>query len=231
MWVYIYTEEQEWQPGENTVAYYPLETDANDYSWNNRNPTNIGSAITFGTDSDGNKCANFTTNSNSYIQYWSQWSNINFWTTETTIAFWLEATSNTGSSMNYSNWVLTWQVWWSYSVAVLISATPAAWTVWDLGVNTGGSVLVLASSIYWTWPHCYILTTDTNWDYAIYIDGTLYNSSTTTFSNLSWNNCYMWYDPRDTSGLRHLVWNLRQVVFETKKRTADEALWFYNATK
>jgi hypothetical protein len=34
-----------WKPWANTLAYYPLETDTKDYSWNNRNLTN--SWITF----------------------------------------------------------------------------------------------------------------------------------------------------------------------------------------
>jgi hypothetical protein len=44
MWVYIY--EQKRQPWDNTMGYYPLNTDFNDASWNSRNLTNTNATIT-----------------------------------------------------------------------------------------------------------------------------------------------------------------------------------------
>ena len=228
-----------WQPWANTIAYYPLETDANDYSWNNKNPTTVGSAVTFWTDSDGNKCAKFIANTNSYISYWTSWSAVNFWTTDITIAFWLgDLTNNTGSTWSYSNWILTWQYWWSHAVWMYIAATP---NVWSPSIPQGSLYFgsswyhpngLTSYSLYWVnWMHCYVLTTDTSWNYTLYIDGTSYKTSTFTAANLSWNNCYMWYDPWDSNTLRHLVWNLRQVVFENKKWTAQEVSDYYNSTK
>lgn len=238
--IYIWTQQVRpggWKPWANTIAYYPLESDANDYSWNNINPTAVGSAITFWTDSTGKWCAVFSANSNSYIGYWTWWSAFNFWTSGCTIAFWLwDLTNNTSTgSGSYSNWILTGQVWGANAVWVYIAATSHVSGVSKGSLYFGSSGYtpnwITSTSIFdTTGMHSYVLATNTNWTYNFYIDWALYKTSSYTASSLAWNNCYMGYDAWDTNTLRHLVWNLRNVVFENVEWSAQDVLNYHNAT-
>lgn len=47
MAIYMWREERRWQPNANTIAYYPLTSDINDYSGNNRNLTVNTGTVTY----------------------------------------------------------------------------------------------------------------------------------------------------------------------------------------
>lgn len=51
-----------WKPTSDVIAYYPLETDVNDYNWN----YNLTNSWTTFTTLNGVKCANFTSNVYAY---------------------------------------------------------------------------------------------------------------------------------------------------------------------
>ena len=58
----------EWQPWVNTVAYYPLDTDFNDASWNSRNLTNSWATI---TTLGGVACWYWNWSATAYYQWYS----------------------------------------------------------------------------------------------------------------------------------------------------------------
>ena len=81
-----------WQPWANTLAWYPLETDTKDYSWNNRDWTN--SNVTF---SGG--IATFNGNNAVVTVPDASWQRP---TANFTISAWARATSWTHTWYNYT---------------------------------------------------------------------------------------------------------------------------------
>lgn len=70
-----------WKPWANTIAYYPLETNWNDYNWN-YNLTNVNTPF---TTVSWVKCANFSTNVYLYssslpLPSWANSRTLSFWT-------------------------------------------------------------------------------------------------------------------------------------------------------
>lgn len=87
--IYIRVDEW-WQPWANTVAYYKLETDGNDYSWNWNNWQSWN--VTYGTWS-GKQCAHFNGNWNCGISLPALWSFSNL-----TMSVWVKTSRSQAST-------------------------------------------------------------------------------------------------------------------------------------
>lgn len=108
MWVYIYTEEQEWQPWANTVAYYPLETNGNEASW--KSWLDITTTwITF--------------SNNVAVLDWNQRPTVPSVTWWKTLAFWFKKT-NDSNGMILSQWDTAWYI------QLRTNGFAAAWSWW-----------------------------------------------------------------------------------------------------
>ena len=197
-----------WHPWANTVAYYPIETNVNDYSWNSKNMTNNG--VAFGTYA-WVQCWYF--DNNSYAsRSWSLFT----WNPTFTVSIWMNNISRNwwevpwsfGSNLS-TNSFLYWisdsrklNIWWYsndrdtwYTINTntwynVIFAYNPSW--WDVYVNW--------SKVYtWTWS-------PTIWNNTTRISGDQWN----------WQN---WY------------WYLSKLIFEDRKWTATDVTNYYNATK
>jgi hypothetical protein len=225
MWVYIYTEEQEWQPWANTLAYYPLETDTNDYSWNGRNMTNSwitfsdgvwvfnGSSMATVTGSGWNinkpnmtiqarfKC-NYSTTNKSYTIV-SRWEN--------------SPSSNSNvcymMALNYSSgttYIMSWFAKWS----------DTSYNPWYFAHSISKNVWYLMTLV------------NENWNsQKLYLNGTqIASSNVITQQNINsiplviWNTYYR-------SNQTYFVGNVSNVILEDKARTAQEISDYYNLTK
>ena len=202
-----------WQPWVNTLAYYPLESDVKDYSWNNNDGTNNG--VTF-SNVWGVDCAVFTSAS---TKIWLPW----FWNfTNLTMSAWIKTTASYANSMivaiaptsdnkNCSlvvcNWVATLSryIWTSYNIA--------DWTVND-----------------WAWHHILGTYTSTWWT-KLYVDWVYIDADATTTSvSSSSGYTFIWWHQSWQSQFT-FSWNISNVILETAERTAQEITDYYNQTK
>ena len=220
------------EPWADTVAYYPLEANTNDYSGNNRNAVSTTWNLTFTTSTDGYACANFPWST--YIEYWTQWSQINYWTTWCTIALWLWDIGNNAGTSYDTNGVLSWHVASDNNILIWIASSNNVWGTGNLMfVSKNQAQAVTNSSLYNTnWMHLYTFTTATDGTMKYYKDSVLVGTYSFNFSSTpSWDDCKIWWNNRDTRQRRYYKGKMRQVVFEKKTRTADDVLLYYNTTK
>ena len=227
----IYIGEYGWKPWANTLAYYPLETDTKDYSWNGRDGTN--NWVTFSN-------WLWVFNGSSYVSLWTwSWTNIQ---TNMTISVWFKWNWNwskdnavLGKSEYYATstsncyYAITihegerYLSWWYY-----------CWSDYNLHPmnfrNTGGwspTIWPVAQANKW---YNVVITNDGNTKKA-YVDGVLYATENvlSTTSTVS-------IDTRIGSFVRYnydsfFNWNISAVIFEDKARTAEQVANYYNQTK
>ncbi len=205
MWVYIYTEEQEWQPWENTLAYLPLKEDVLDYSWNwnnwSWNPNSF-------TEWVANYSGNSTTipysiiNRNTYTV--NIWANSNFSKPSSDKCFLWQHTSSVWwfNLMYYNNNIIKYRTWSN------------SWSAADVNWID-----------YYTWWHL-ITAVLNSWTMYLYVDGVLQGTNT------SWGSAtttmYMGYDKSNNTAWS---WKLSELIVESVAWTAEEILAYYNLTK
>lgn len=223
-----------WQPGANTIAYYPLSSDTNDYSWNNRNWTN--NWVTF---SDGV----WVFDGSSYVELWSgSWTDIQ---SNMTISAWFKW--NWNSTSWWDNFVIWKQEagmlyfdYWYYAICIKTNDnnTINAWFYNGSDFNThplnfrtsgGGSPTLWPVAQANVWYHL-VLTNDwttkkayINWQLAA-TESAISVTSTKTISLRIWSATYY-------NSHTEFNWNISQVILEDKTWTATEVEDYYNQTK
>lgn len=201
MWVYIYKEEQEWQPGENTLAYLPLKENSNDLSWNWNNGTDTN--ITY-----SNWKAVFNNSGTSRILI----SGIS-WTQRTfTLNMIVQITSLSWYQHIYRQWYYNngyqdnswcWLYW--YDSTRLIASTNRQLTGYIPDWN----------------EHLYTFVVNTG-SIKFYVDGTLQYTWTVSIWNVSSAKFCLW--GRDYALDEWLRWTMREVIVESTLRTDAEIL-------
>lgn len=211
-----------WQPWTNTIAYYPLNWDINDYSWNNRNLS-----VTFGT-------VSYTTLS-SWIQVFSpRWTSITSWWT------WL--------SYSDSVWNFTWDFTVNFYVRLLqpynnymsfVTNRDASWYRWMNSINQSNNFFFHGQPQYLSW-----WTMDTNvWHnicctvisgvYYIYVDSTLKKSG--SYSYWTWTpwtlNIGYWFKNIFSQWEEPCNWDISAVIIENAWWASTEVSDYYNQTK
>lgn len=202
-----------WQPWVNTLAYYPLESDAKDYSWNNNDGTNNG--VTF-SNVWGVDCAVFTSAS---TKIWLPW----FWNfTNLTVSAWVKTTANiqissvvsiapTSDNKNLALSIYNW-------TATLSRYTWISYNITDGTVND------------WVWHHMVGTYTSTWWT-KLYVDWVYIDADATTTSvSSSSGYTFIWWHQSWQSMFAY-VWNISNVILETAERTAQEVADYYDLTK
>lgn len=215
----IYVWNNEWLPWENTVAYYPLESDANDYSgnWYNGSWASPSYAKSWTT-------INVAYFNGSYIDL------PNFRITEdnTTINVWVKSTStqsrqeifdsNDGSwsttSTTYLNY--NWTSSWQYAIQ---HAQPNAW-YW------------LAYTSWWPfqdiWKNICVVM-NTSW-IKIYMNWVLQSTSSSLSWKMVWTpNASIWW--RGYQNTNFFRWYISHFIWENNNWADSEILNYYNSTK
>lgn len=195
-----------WQPWVNTLAYRPLSSDLNDYSWNNHNFSATSWTYSF---SD-----NMCTLQRATISWWSlNWLSSDFTINVWTSWFW----PNSAFMFLVDNmWYPSWQLYWDWPWA-------------DAGFN-----MIYNNNFYWAyktsywgvWVHLFtwIKTATT---ITLYIDGVQQDQTTGTFWTITWhNNLWLW---------RNVNWSWTstcwEIIIEDKARTAQEISDYFDLTK
>lgn len=200
-----------WKPWANTVAYYPLNWNANDYSWNGKNGT--ASNITWNSWWDGG-CASFN-GSNSYINVPALSITNNL-----TISCWIKTTQS-------SIWEIIQMVnsAWTQSFEFRVSSWKLnlwLWNSWysEQGWNSSSSIN--------TWQWVNVIVTKSGNNYNLYINSV--NDGVFTSSLWIWfNNNRIWLHTNGSNSPYN--WLIDNFIIENKARTASEIADYYNLTK
>jgi len=203
-----------WQPWANTVAYYPLEEDVLDHSWNNRNLTNNN--ITF-WQKDWVTAALF----NGTDAYASLWSQLSLGDTFTILAWYWHNAWNNG--MVYCQWASAslypslWLWYWINSSNVSVHS-------WTGGNNTWLTSTVGSNN--WKWV-LWVFVFD-NGSVSLYENNVV--TKTWTLS-APWTWWEWFYVGMRRNPYHFFWWAINKLILENKVRTAQERTDYYNQTK
>jgi hypothetical protein len=212
----VYKKKQGWKPWANTIAYYPLTANANDYSGNGYNATNYG-----GTFSEENWCYFWIAASRLVLPSMTIWQTF-------TISAWIKL----------PNWQPTWNLEldiyreWEYSYRNIFYSCVAWWIAchtWNNGTSSNAKTV---SATFWTWWNNIILSK--NWtSYSIYQNGVLLETFSSAYNiSIPWwsTPTNIWHDVNSTSEYS-AFWYIKDHIIEDKARTAQEVADYYNSTK
>ena len=225
----VYKKKKWWKPWANTIAYYPLETDTNDYSNNSHNWINYWT--TFTTLSSGKKVWVF--NGSAYIQIpdaqdmrgGNQWT---MWVYLKKSSWWNVALDPFSKWVDSSYSSIVWRVWLRSDIINVIGY----WI--NPSNNTNKPTYTWATVLDWNWHH--LIWTFNNWIYKLYWDWNLlqtqdYSSNSYSFSS-TWDSYISWSrNPYESQVTYKRVWNMSEMIIENKARTAQEVSDYYNLTK
>lgn len=225
----IYMHSNDWRPWDNTVAYYPLESNGNDYSGNNHNltwtwtPSYTTSwwtknVLSLNGSTLGKISSLSWTYGNYTINLWIKHNNTNtwqqfFWNMNSswwnTVYFNFNGTSQDASKIDY--WYQRRPWWWSTSYATLY------WTT-NRSANTWYNVCITAT------PSSVILYV--NWNQV---------ASTSTNGTVildSWGNAIWWrWNWMSNRNENFVNWYMSEFILENKTWTAAQISDYYNSTK
>lgn len=213
-----------WKPGANTIAYYKLDGNTNDYLWNYNWTWSWTSA--YKTLSSWIQVAYMPeSNKLSYIYSSCQ-------VLPKTVSFWFQKENRYWDGSWATDWVqLIWQC----------NSESGNWQLRFNLVPSAVKFKIRNSSwendIWWLVPDSWntnwhnIVFTLTNWDNKLYYDSVLFG--TLWWNCTVWWNLYMWGNPFGLNGTykRQLAWCMSEVILEDKVRTAEEIQAYYNQTK
>lgn len=204
-----------WQPWINTLAYYPLDTDFNDYSSTGADLTNTWWTI---TTIDGVTCAYYDWGD------YSQNTTLPSLTWTRTLSCRRRPASTSGVMWVMVSWYVTYenlkQRWIQQSSWVM------RWSEW---VTLEQSVSSWISVTAWNWYH--VVTTIENWTTAkIYVNGVLCNTVTRTDAIQSWQWICIWARASNTHSEK-ANWYVSEAIVEWVAWTQQEVLDYFNQTK
>ena len=206
----VYKKKWKWKPWANTIAYYPLNANFNDYSDNSYTLTNDGWAI---TPLSWVSCSYFTLN-------WKAYNNsVSFGTTRT-ISLWFSP------YQSGTNWVMVW-TWWNWSINTTVFAV-AVWNNNSLDISNYYNKWVQSNTTISDGSWNYWCVVATWWNVKIYLNWT--SVKTSSFALNSGGRIMLWYR-WDNGGDGRYQWYLSNVIVEDKARTAQEVSDYYNQTK
>lgn len=213
-WMYIWQQKvrpSEWKPWANTIAYYPLESDANDYSWNGYDWVAVD--VTYTTLSSWKNVWTFNGSTSkidvvSSLVTWSPFT-LNIWAYKNTNDF-----VCVFSNENHNTWAGIYVDYYN-QVSKFRFSTWAA----NASINVSWS-----NGVWYNRVFTYDWTTA-----IVYKDWTVANSSAFVDQVLWWNGTAIWYN--SWVNWRNWLWYLSEIILEDKARTAQEIQDYYDQTK
>ena len=204
------------QPWANTIAYYPLTstTTVNDMSWNSKTLTNY-SSVSFGTQGWVD-CATF--NGSNYLEISSQTLNL----TEFTMSCWVRWTN-----ANTRGFLWIWKFNTPYQCMAMLKETGGLDIDKMMISPYADAAYSSSATVSNTWYN--VIGIYTNGKYTTYLNSQEWGSRSYNI-NISWNSNVLrvWYA---ATGEPKMYWQLSNVIFEDKARTAQEISDYYDQTK
>ena len=190
-----------WTPWANTIAYYPLKEDTNDYSGNNRNLTNTW--ITFAGwvwNFDGSHCA------------WRTWTEqLNAWYTVSFIAKCTNAT-NVWIAFDLRN--DNYEQWQGMLLGRFYQSS-----IWFYQQKSSSSEEIYSTTLDNNEHHWVVTWTGSVW--TIYKDGSQIKQSTIN-NSINTSASTLWIGSRHSHGSDYFVWTIREVIIENTPRTQTD---------
>ena len=256
MWIYIWTSEPKsiyvwttpvkevyvwttkirpswWKPTANTIAYYPFNWNANDYSWNNRNLTTNGVTYTE-TIANGNRCWTFTgTISNNGSKWWQWTSWVSMSNANMTLSVRAKTTGNWTDSTYWANkWILLG--FHDSSASYWQNIKTAHQTTWYRALERwawGNYIMTSADTptpyADWQWHH--ICATYNMSSVKLFVDWQLVSSWTGSITAQTASYCF--YVGKYTNTYYWYAGQMSEVIFEKATWTDVDVLAYYNWTK
>lgn len=229
----VYKKKKWWKPWANTIAYRPLESNANDIVWW-YNWTNI-SWISYETLSSWKKVAKTTAESANINIPWSSLLPI-LSSNDFTISFWIYTkwVVSESSSTNYAllfwiwkdsypytwpqvflnKWHQWWGNWW-------IRFLPEFMAHWATSTSNYNSILE-------KWTHIFYIRE--NWVFKWYINNSLETTETLSLTYWTWDKWFLFC--RWDVWQQQKIWSMwSEFILEKKARTEEERTKYYNQTK
>ena len=206
------------RPWVNTIAYYPLKWDLNDYSGNGYNAESSWGTITY----PNNKYADFSA---AYARFPNGYSS-GTTTDDITISLWARDITSSQWEGNMfvmgQDWFGDW--WWALIRAVNSNNDYSAYIVTWWAMQTTSAYNVSS----WVWHHFVETVSPTNREMKFYIDWVLKETVSI--------NSSMRIDGKSAIGkvgnyTHNVNWDISEIINERKARTAQEILDYYNQTK
>jgi hypothetical protein len=212
-----------WKPWANTVAYYPLNWDINDYSWNNRNLTVDTGSMSYGNLTDGQywifngntvlSTSDIVPLNSGTILMWAFFGSVSDWN--------LLSNCKGTASRNYANYgAIDW------NNKIFFPYTEGSW--WS------GNRLEVSQT--WIVPtNAWILHAVTNdgTTLSYYKNGSYITGKTSTmFLNMTDATLWcIWGLKYGSQYLSKLQGGMSNIIVEDKARTAQEIADYYDQTK
>lgn len=216
--VYIYS--NKWLPWENTLLYWPLTENANDYSWNSNNGT-VYSSVSFSSNWAYFSWSNYTTNFIEFPSSFYPWTSF-------TVSLRIKRWENNKEIRIFSDWWSNYRrVLWALAndwyMNLLFgngNTSQSDWTsIQTYSANTWYNYVLVknwaSATLYRNWELVWTHTFSYNpnpgwlavWEYWIW------NIRTTSSSSYTW------------------TWYIKDYIIENKLWTAQEVQDYYNNTK
>ena len=212
-----------WQPWANTIAYYKFNGDSLDYSGNNYDITSVTSYNTLSSwikvayfNGDGGTADTWNCNTN-------LWYNLFKVDQDITISLYVKVSSfGSSAACPYRA-----QGNGSYRVSLLdLYSNQVQWGLWKWWWNFSIFNTSISTSDF---QHIVLVYDHTNKTASMYKNWELVSTVSTTwyslFTNCNWVS--VWFSPFNSSASEYLS----EMIFENKKRNAQEILNYYNQTK
>lgn len=226
--IYVWTKQvrpYRFNPWSNTLAYYPLNWDIKDYSWNWYNGTWNVWTETYHTLSSWIKVAQFSTS-------WAYATTTFNWTPKT-VSVWLYKSTNLGDANN-DNWKFPlWQNssdgsnWWWFRL-INKSSRP------NQIIYQKGSSLIYKTLAYKDKRLNLIVTTDwsstyyyINWEYVTSMSWAIASDANLYMGFAPWNT----ESPSWSDGVGTLYWYISEVILENVVWDSTKITYYYNQTK
>lgn len=217
----------EWKPDANTIWYYKLEWNVNDYSWNNRNLTN--SWITF-TTSWSLTVAKLSSWSNAYYQNNTLFNKsypftYSAYINADSIPSWYYDTKEINT--NLIVWIQNWTDLWTHDKDLCVWLSNKA--IW---YNYPWEAKYVSWWTISTWTR-YNLTLTYDWsNMKLYVNATLVWTVACAYSYTWYTNARLTiWKSWTTRWSSWFKWKISKVVVENKARTQTEIQNFVNKTK
>lgn len=208
--VYILTDQ--WAPWKNTVAYYKLESNANDFSGNNRNWTQNSMSYT----TDGAiQVANFNWG---YITLPTVWTLNNV-----TVNLWFKSTQTTSSE-----YPMVFLAPTSDNKNLSFALTSGLVYVYRWNGSSVYSINSWNSLADWQWHN--ITTTINSTTQTLYVDGTLKSSGSCSYAIERAGRSALWKNIWNSGNPTYRGY-MSKVIIESTVRTPEQIQWYYNQTK
>lgn len=217
-WVGKQVRPYKWTPWANTVAYYPLTSNANDYSWNGYNATNYSATF---SETDGGYFWTYTSR--------LQLPSMTIWNIFT-ISSWVKLASVPTGDQEFD-------IYYDWSAAyrnILYRLGTNKIDCWTGNNGSSHDASITASLSQWTTRHNYILVK--NWtSINIYKDwSTTPILSKTSSYNPSipwwWNTVCVWHSTW-WSASYSVSWYIKDYIIEKGIWSTTQISDYYNSTK